>query len=393
MEDALICAEFGPIRASGVAYLNGASRSPMPRCVEETGLRVVSEKTLPWTLGLGDAPALVRDRFARLVGVEGSVAITPSTSFAMSAVANALAGEVAGRSTWVLEGQMSSNVLCWQSLGGLAVVRRPGDNDWTRAVVERVRKGDLVAVPHCHWADGTKLNLTTLSKRCLDAGATLVVDATQSLGVLPLDVDGPLRRLDFLCASTHKWLLGPYGCSPLWVGPHRSDRVFEPLVHDEHNLAGYDDKSVLPFLKEGYPVELPPGGATLAGGGRPNPVLLPMVAEGLRFLLEDLGGPKAIATFAENLAESARSKCAAVPGLDVSPRGAPHFFGVQLRDDEEAQRAEWAVDCAAFLKKERDVHTTGRLANLRVAFHVYNTPADVERLAAGLEDFMKIRQL
>jgi aspartate aminotransferase-like enzyme len=40
-------------------------------------------------------------------------------------------------------------------------------------------------------------------------GAALVVDAIQSLGAHPFDVDevGP----DFLVASAYKWLLGPYG--------------------------------------------------------------------------------------------------------------------------------------------------------------------------------------
>lgn len=401
VSDNMIAKEFAGVLDDDVVYLNGASRSPMPRCVHLAGVQALSQKLLPWMQSPSStASELVRIRFSRLVGFSGSsVAITPSTSFAMSAVANALRDELVSKTVVVLDEQMSSSVLCWQALKNahLVVVSRPLDGDWTRAVIESIadHKTGAVTVPHCHWADGALLDLTCISKRCCDAGSSLIVDATQSLGVLPVDLDGGLSRLDFLCASTHKWLLGPYGCSPLVVGPERSQQTFRPLVHDEHALVGYTDDGVLPFGPTGYPVAYEPGPSPLNSGGRPNPVILPMVAEGLRFILEDLGGPNAIAEVSQRLATEAKAKVAGIPGVAIkNKRSAPHIVGFRLNDNVSRHVSElWATDCASFLKNHHNVHTTGRLAALRVAFHVYNTSGHIDRFVTALADFQKKRLL
>lgn len=395
--DRMIAREFAGLSNNDVVYLNGASRSPMPRCVHLAGVQALSQKLLPWMQSSSsNAAELVRVRFSRLVGFSGSsVAITPSTSFAMSAVANAMREELVSKTIVVLDEQMSSNVLCWQALQNahLVVVSRPSDGDWTRAIIESIadHKTGAVTVPHCHWADGALVDLTRISKRCRDARSSLIVDATQSLGVVPINLDGDLARLDFICASTHKWLLGPYGCSPLLVGPERSQQTFRPLVYDEHALVGYTDDGVLPFGSNGYPVAYEPGPSALNSGGRPNPVILPMVAEGLRFILEDLGGPNAIAEVCQRLATEAKAKVAGIPGLAIKNKcTAPHIVGFRLNDDASRHVAElWATDCASFLKTHHNVYTTGRLAALRVAFHVYNTSGHIDRFVTALADFQQ----
>lgn len=268
---------------------------------------------------------------------------------------------------------MSSNVLPWRcrSRCELEIVPIPGDGDWTRGLLDRIERESVVAIPHCHWADGSMLDLHQVSKACRDSNSSLVVDATQSMGVVPLDVDGPLARLDFVCASTHKWLLGPYGCSPLLVGPDRAGQAFpSSFVKDEHNLVGADDDDVLPFH------QTPVYERHFDGGGRPNPVLLPMVAEGLRFILEDLGGPRNVSRHTAGLVAKALDLVGSTP--QVKKKRAPHFFGIPSDNPR---------DCAAFLERERGVHVTGRLGFLRVAFHAYNTPRDVDALASALTDY------
>ena len=63
--------------------------------------------------------------------------------------------------------------------------------------------------------------LQELSREAHAHGAMLVVDATQSLGRMPVPVEG----VDFLVASTYKWLLGVHGLgvaylSPIGTQPH-----------------------------------------------------------------------------------------------------------------------------------------------------------------------------
>jgi selenocysteine lyase/cysteine desulfurase len=54
------------------------------------------------------------------------------------------------------------------------------------------RSTAIVAVPHCHWTDGGLIDLEAVAAACRRVGAALCVDATQSVGALPLDV----RRID-----------------------------------------------------------------------------------------------------------------------------------------------------------------------------------------------------
>ena len=397
-----MAASLFALPGAGVSYLNGSAKTPLPRCVYDVGVSAVGEKLEPWLdqESLEQPGDLVRSRFLELVApavssgscCRANVALTPSTSFAMSGVALNLAREATSSTrVVVLEDQMSSNVLPWQNMTGakMEVVPFPAEEgDWTASLLKVIaslprRSKSVVAVPHCHWVDGSKLNLSTVSKACRDADFSLVVDATQSIGAMPLDVDGPLPRLDFLCASAHKWLLGPHGLSPLFVSDERAQHLL-PLVHDEHALQGADDTTSLPFSIErgGYDhTNLKPKARPLDAGGRPNPIILPMVAEGLRFLLEDLGGPHAIAQHTEALSAKAASLLREAPWATLKyPRHrAPHILG--LRGGTHFNAETWAAD----LKKHHNVHLTGRFGALRVSFHVYNDIKDVHRLVDSLE--------
>ena len=65
----------------------------------------------------------------------------------------------------------------------------PSEADRTAAVLERIGPNTgWVGVPNCHWSDGGLLDLVAIGKRTREVGAYYIVDATQSLGALPLDI-------------------------------------------------------------------------------------------------------------------------------------------------------------------------------------------------------------
>jgi selenocysteine lyase/cysteine desulfurase len=196
--------------------------------VVATGEAAIRRKARPWEIfphHFFTEPEEARTLFARLVGATADdIAIQPSTSYG-AAIAAATLELPRGARIVVLQEQFPSNVYPWREAarrGGavLETVPRPADDDWTPAVLERLVAGTaLVALPHVHWTDGAMLDLVTIGKRAREIGAALFIDATQSLGVLPLDV----REVqpDYLVAATYKWLLGPYGMGFLYVAPHR----------------------------------------------------------------------------------------------------------------------------------------------------------------------------
>jgi len=67
----------------------------------------------------------------------------------------------------------------------------------------------IVAVSWVMYNSGLVLDLKSLSEMCESYGATLIVDATQGLGVVPIDLSQ--LKIDLLVASTFKWFLSGHG--------------------------------------------------------------------------------------------------------------------------------------------------------------------------------------
>lgn len=96
------------------------------------------------------------------------------------------------------------------------------DNDALRRAVQANRPA-LVAVAHASNVNGVVQDLAAVRDAIGDV--PLLVDAAQTAGVLPIDVERP--RMDFLACSIHKGLLGPTGVGVCYLAP---DREVTPLI-------------------------------------------------------------------------------------------------------------------------------------------------------------------
>ncbi len=77
------------------------------------------------------------------------------------------------------------------------------------------RKTALVAIIHASNVTGTLQSIGDIAKHAHAAGAALLLDAAQTLGHLPIDVDA--LGVDFLAAPGHKGLLGPLGTGVVYL--------------------------------------------------------------------------------------------------------------------------------------------------------------------------------
>ncbi len=77
------------------------------------------------------------------------------------------------------------------------------------------RRTRVVAVSSVQFLSGFRADLAALSRLCCEVGAYLVVDAIQSLGVVPMDVRA--AGVDILAANGAKWLMAPIGITILYV--------------------------------------------------------------------------------------------------------------------------------------------------------------------------------
>ena len=127
-----------------------------------------------------------------------------------------------------------------------------------------------VVATHASNLTGAIVDAAALAEAAHAHGARFVLDASQTLGALPVDMAA--IGADILCFTGHKALMGPQGTGGLAVVP---DVELAPLVH-----GGTGVKSADPFQPESYPEHLEAG--TMNGHG------LAGLDAALEFLL-DLG--------------------------------------------------------------------------------------------------------
>jgi selenocysteine lyase/cysteine desulfurase len=344
----------------------------------EVGLRALERKARPWEIGVSDffePLERARSLFAYLVGGDADgVCIVPSVSYGMAlAAANLPVGR--GETIVVLSEQFPSNVYVWHDLAArtgaqVVTVPRPADDDWAAGLEQAIDdRCAIVAIPVCHWTDGSTVDLVRVGESARSAGAALVVDACQAVGAVPLDV-GRIQP-DFLVSAAYKWLLGPYSVGFCWAAPSR--REGRPLEQNWITRSGSDDFAGLVDYCDVYA----PGARRYDMGEVSNFALLPVAIASMEILAD--WGLDVIAAHAQKLT-IAIANGATDLGFGVSPEAtrSPHLLGLRV-----PAGLDTAV-VAAHLQEHR-VLVSVRGTSLRVSAHVFNSQDDVGRLLQVLE--------
>src|SRR5438045_2379036 len=87
---------------------------------------------------------------------------------------------------------------------------------------------EVICLSHVQYSTGYRFDVAALADLAERHGAWLIVDATQSMGAVPLDVsDG---RIDALLCAGYKWLCGPFGAAICYIGNRLLERLDPPFV-------------------------------------------------------------------------------------------------------------------------------------------------------------------
>ncbi len=355
-----------------VSYLNCAYMSPLLRSVVLAGERGAQRKARPWTIQTDDFFVEVeelRTLFARIAGCTADqVALVPSASYGM-AVACRNVPVAAGQRVLLLDESFPSIVYPWleraRQVGAEAILLpRPEDDDWTETVLDAIDgRTAVAALPNCHWTDGGLVDLVAVATRLREVGAALVLDATQSLGALPLHLD--VVRPDFMVAAGYKWLLGPYGLGYLYVADQH--HTGDPIEYNWIGREGAEDFAGLVHYRDGFR----PGARRFDVGETSNFALNPMARAALGQLL-DWGVDQIHGTLSALTSYLAAE--AAALGLDVaSPEyRAGHYLGVRFPDGVPPDLFRQLQDAR--------IYASIRGRSLRVTPHLYNDRNDIDRL-------------
>lgn len=363
-----------------IAYFNTATMSPLLHSVRSAGEAALDRRGRPWTIAAGDWFSDVerlRALFGGLVGADSEgIALIPATSYGFAVAARNLALREGDR-VLVLGDEYPSGIYTWRvatrAVGAeIVTVHRDAGQTWTDAILdaidERVR---VVSVPNVHWTDGALIDLAAVAARTHEVSARLVIDASQSIGVMPFDVAA--LRPDFVMTVGYKWLLGPLGVSYLYVAEEH--REGEPLEQNWIARAGSEDFARLVDYRDEYQ----PGARRFDVGQRTQFELVPMAIAALEQLhswqVTRIGA--ALAEVTRTIAEKATAL--GLEPLPADQRG-PHLLGVRLTESVRAGIVSSlaAVDCFAAVRGE----------TLRIAPHLHVTDADIERLMHALEMVM-----
>jgi cysteine desulfurase/selenocysteine lyase len=107
----------------------------------------------------------------------------------------------------------------------------------------------VLCVSHVQYATGHRFDLKAVADLAHGHGALCVVDATQSAGIIPIDVGQ--APVDALVAAGYKWLCGPFGAALLYVAPDLRDRLTPPIVGWRSVVQQFNfDATTVAFFKQ-----------------------------------------------------------------------------------------------------------------------------------------------
>lgn len=376
-----------------LVYLDSAATSQKPRQVIAALTRHYEENNANvhraiYELGERATRAYesVRQKVADFInaGDWRSIVFTRGTTEGINLVAYAWGRHNLGPGDEILITEMEhhSNIIPWQLLArdtGATLRYIPIADDYTldlndleKYIAGRTR---IVAVVHQSNVFGTVNPVRDIVRQARGVGALVLVDGAQSVPHFPVDVQQ--LDCDFLAFSGHK-MLGPTGVGVLYAKTDLLETM-EPFLGGGEMIGMVNMQGAtwneIPWKFE---------------AGTPNIAQ----AVGLEAAIDYLNrlGMDRIARYGEQLTHYGRQVLSRIPGLTIyghpptSSSALPfNVEGIHPHDlaqllDQEGIAVRAGHHCAQPLMR-----CLGVAATTRASFYIYNTPAEIDRLAEGIE--------
>ena len=306
------------------------------------------------------------------------IAFVKNTSEGISIVANGLDWQWGDRIV-TTNVEYPANVYPWMEVvrtrgAKLVMVEEETDGNGARHVpVEKILKEadhpqtKIVTLSHVEYASGQRHDLAKIGAFCRDNGKLFCVDAIQTLGVLPLDVQA--MNIDYLSADGHKWLLGPEGAGVFYCRRDLIERTRPAMVGwmNVIDAQNYGD----------YNYTLRSDAQRFECGSYNVPGLLSLRAS--LEMLKSLGAgatSQRVRELTDRLIETLKAK-----GYQVlSPRDKWQWSGIVSFASPKHNHEQIVLD----LRKKHRTEIALREGRLRVSPHFYNTEEQMDRLAERL---------
>jgi len=228
----------------------------------------------------------------------------------------------------------------------------------------------VVCISHVEYGNGQTFDLHLLAEAAHEHGALLVVDATQSAGAIPIDVQS--CPVDALISGAYKWLCGPFGAAFMYLAPHLQTKLEPGLVGFRSHKNMWDlDASRIDYPQAAQKFEF----STMAFG----------CAVGLTRAINFINnvGVENIFQYNRQLADRL------IEGLQT--RGAVITSPLEDKSRSSIVRAHFEnigsnkiIQCL----KRAGVFVSSRGDSIRFSPHLYNSMSDIDKTLAEIDNIL-----
>ena len=363
-------------------YLNCAYKSPLLKNGELLAIQALKKERNPSYLKPFDYFNIseeIRTEFSKIINSnKDEVAIIPSSSYGFANVFNNL--KINGNKAITVENEFPSGYFsikkwCSEKNIQLETIKRNNlsAQDWNKKIINSIDSDtSVVIISSVHWMNGTKFDLKKIGEKCKNNNTFFIVDGTQSVGALSIDVKD--FKIDALICAGYKWLFGPYSMALGYYSSKFNDGI--PIEESWMNRTNAQDFSNLTEYDSKYK----PMAGRYNVGETTNFILSPIMLNGL----------KQINSWGINNIESYCKKLSKIVISELSPLGIAfenenyftyHLFSLGLPKH---------LNLLTFKKilEKKKIRVSIRGANLRVSINVFNDERDIEKLVETVKEFI-----
>ena len=246
--------------------------------------------------------------------------------------------------------------------------------NWNEAIIDQINENTaVVLISSIHWMHGLKFDLEKIGKKCQEVDAYFIVDGTQSVGVLPIEVHQ--NRIDALICAAYKWLLGPYSTGLAYFGDKFYDGIpLEETWMNRTNALEFSNLTV-------YDPQYKPEAGRYNVGESGNFILVPMLHESLRQLLS--WGISDIQEYCGELIKPLLIYLEKI-GVELEEKEyrTNHLFALKLLKEINSDLLKENL-------KKNQIYISVRGEFLRISVNVFNTKDDIAKLIDTIEETRK----
>jgi cysteine desulfurase / selenocysteine lyase len=358
--------------AQKYVYLNSAAVSPMPTVTVEAvnkQLRDVSENGTVNMQDWLDTKKRCRHLVAEMLKVRPEqIAFMRNTSDGFSTVANGL-DWAEGDNIVTFAKEFPSNYYPWRRIRDVfgvelrTVPERDGRIDVDEFISLIDSNTKLVAISAIQFNSGFRADLERIGRATRKVHALFAVDIIQAFGVIPFDMHA--QYVDVACGGSHKWLFSPEGCGIIYLSDRARAQIKPTLVgwisvETPWDFNDYEQN----WKPNALAWESGTGGSALFYGLEQSlRILYGLGAEKIQLYLEGLTDYLCeLLTEKDYQIISSRKECEKSQIVSLMPKA-----------------GQTSSEVAADLQG-KNIIISPRGERLRIAPHIFNNQADIERL-------------